>query len=394
MSVERQNEGTRAPAERFARAVLLTGATGYLGAHLLADLLAHSDARITCLVRGADDESARASLRRQWDWYFPGAALDEARVQVVRGDLEAPGLGLSSVLSDALAQSHDLIVNAAADVSHVGAASRSFRVNTEAVAALIELAQRGKTKALHHVSTISVRGDMKGGTPLTAFRESHLEEGQSFYNAYGESKFRAEVLIRKAFAAGLPGAVYRVGYVGPHSVTGRYQRNIHQSATARYVRAAVTLGFAPFPGDETVQITPVDVVARGIALLLMRAPGTGQTYYVESPQLLRKYDVMRVLHAAGYTVRLIDEAEFVEKAPSLSQDADALSVITPPPLDQEPLHLPLDSTWSQRELRKLGFQFSRLNSAWFGRFLGHAIEEGFLEAPRFWSIAPPLDGLF
>jgi thioester reductase-like protein len=396
LSNQTNQGGQAANQARFAGKVFLTGVTGFLGAHLLVDLLEHTEANIACLARGADQAAAHKSLTRQLSWYFPGfdLAAHGERVHVVRGDMEAPELGLARDVYESLAETQDVILNAAADVNHVGAASRSFRVNTEAVATLIGLAKRGRSKAFHHVSTVSVRGEFKGPAPLASFKETHLEEGQSFHGAYQESKYRAEVLLRKAFAEGLTGGVYRVGYVGPHSVTGRYQRNIQQSNTARYVRACVRLGFVPYAPADTVQLTPVDSVARAIVLLMTRGSGQGQTYYVESPQLVLQYDVLRVLHAAGYPVRLMSEAEFLEKAPRLSQDAESLSAITPPPPDADEGHpIPTDASWSQRELRKLGFEYPRLTSAWLGRFLSHAIEVGFVEAPRFWNVAAPIGDL-
>lgn len=382
-------------AVRFTGQVFLTGVTGYLGAHLLLDLLEHTDARLSCLVRGADEAAARQSLLRQLAWYFPEFSLDAHgdRVEIVRGDMEAPDLGIIPTEFERLAAEVDVILNSAADVNHVGAASRSFRINAEAVETLLGFAKKGKAKAFHQVSTVSVRGEFRGQTPISAFKETHLEEGQSFAGAYQESKHRAEVMLRKAFAEGQPGGVYRVGYIGPHSVTGRYQRNIQQSNTARYVRACVRLGLAPYTPDDTVQLTPVDSVARAITLLMTRTKQDGQTYYVESPQQIRQYDVLRVLHAVGYSVRLMSEAEFLEKAPRLSQDAESLSAISPTPELDDVRAICTDDSWSQRELRKLGFEYPRLTSDWLGRFLGHAIEVGFIEAPRFWNTAALLADL-
>lgn len=380
--------------QRLAGNVLLTGVTGYLGAHLLQELLERSDARVTCLVRGADQAAAERSLSRQLAWYFPGRdlAAHAARVRVVRGDLEAPELGIDRGVAEELAETQDAILNSAADVNHVGAASRSFRVNTEAVGALIALAKRGKPKAFHQVSTVSVRGHFGGPPPFPSFKETHLEEGQQFGEAYGESKYRAEVLTRQAFAAGLSGGVYRTGYVGPHGVTGRYQRNIQQSNTARFVRACIRLGFAPMASDEAVHLTPVDSVARAIVLLMSQAP-KGQTYHIDHPQRILRYDVLRVLQAAGYPIRLMTPEEFLERAPLLSTDAESLAVASPSSMAAEHEVL-IDVSWSQRELRKLGFEYPRLTSSWLGRFLAHAIEVGFVEAPRFWNVAPPLDELF
>ncbi|MET0339803.1 MAG: thioester reductase domain-containing protein [Polyangiales bacterium] len=392
MTLHASNQGSSGRGARLGGDVFLTGATGFLGVHLLRELVEQTDATVSVLVRGASEHAARAALARQLDWYFRDFSLAslEGRVRVVLGDLEAAKLGLDGRTWDELAGSLGTIVNAAADVNHVGAASRAFRINTEAVAVLLDLAKQGCEKVFHHVSTASVQGEFKDPAPLAAFKETHLEEGQVFSGAYPESKYRAEVLMRRAFEDGLGGAVYRVGYVGPHSVTGQYQRNIHQSNTARYVRACVRLGFAPYLPEETVQLTPVDSVAGAIVRLMTRGANQGKTYYIDSPQQISLYDVQRVLHAAGYPLRLLDVDTFVEKATRLSNDTESLTVIAPSTATEGPHPIPTDTTWSQRELAKVGFEYPLLDGAWLGRFLQHAIEVGFVEAPRFWNVAPVL----
>jgi thioester reductase-like protein len=378
--------------------VLLTGATGYLGAHLLRDLLETSQANVVCLVRGETQEAAEKNLARQIAWSFPGVSFEAfaPRIEVLRGDMGAPFLGLDARGQDRVSEHCGTIINAAADVHHVGAASRSFRINTEAVATLLELARRGAGTVFHQVSTVSVRGTFKGAAKVAAFKETHLEEGQQFgtNGAYEESKYRAEVLMRRAFEAGLKGAVYRVGYVGPHSVTARFQRNIHQSDTALYLRACVRLGLVPYTRAGTVQLTPVDSVSRAMLLLASQAPVDGRTYYLEHPQVISQREILRVLNAAGYSIRLLEEADFVAKASYLSNDDESLARLMPlPDCDADEQRVPIDSVWTQRELRKVGFEYPRITSGWLGRFLAHAIEVGFMEAPRFWNLAPLPDDL-
>lgn len=372
--------------------VLLTGATGFVGAHLLRDLLERTDVKVSCVVRGENSQHAQKSLMRRLRWYFPELdfAKYEARVVVLRGDLEAPRLGLDAATYERAAHGHRVVLNAAADVNHVGAASRSFRINTEAVASLIEFSRFGETKALHQVSTASVQGEFTEPPGFSAFTEAHLAEGQVFSGAYPESKFRAEVAVREAFAQGLPGAIYRVGYVAPHSVSGRYQPNIQQSNTARYVRACVRLGFVPYLPEETIALTPVDSVARAITTLLTRGPGRGETYYVDNPQTITLYDVVRVLQAVGYPIRLMEVEEFVQCSSLLSQDIESLTVVAPSLADTGSHPIATDSSWSQQQLRRLGFNYPRVTSAWLGTFLQHAIEVGFVEAPRFWNVGRPI----
>lgn len=373
--------------------VLLAGATGFLGVHLLAELLEKTAATVTCLVRGQDPEVARAGLERKLRWYFPERpALTEhlrraGRARLLLGDVSARMLGLRGRAYDELSDGVSLIVNAAGSVSHVGREEDFFRSNTDSVAMLIELARRGAPKSLHHVSTVGITGHFETEPSLAAFAEHHLEEGQQFPNPYSESKYRAEVLLRRAFAEGLDGAAYRVGFIGPHSITGRFQQNIQQNYTALYVRACTRLGLAPYLPKTRIELTPVDSVARALLLLASRPPSPRATYHLETPSPVTQYDVIRTLHAAGFAIRLLDIEELIEKAPRISQDEQSLATLLAGIDAPKVYSVPLDATQTLASLESLGFHYPIPTSAWLDRFVRHAIQVGFIEAPRYHALA-------
>jgi len=283
-----------------------------------------------------------------------------------------------------------LIINAAGSVSHIGREDDFFRVNTESVAVLIELARRGNPKQLHHVSTVGITGHFTAEPTLTAFTEAQLDAGQEFPNAYSESKYRAELLMRGAFAEGLRGAVYRVGFIGPHSQSGRFQQNIQQNYTALYVRACVRTGLAPYLPKTLIELTPVDSVARALLVLAAAAQSSAAepaTYHLETPNPVTQYDVIRALHAAGYPIRLLDIEEFIEKAPRLSQDEQSLATLLSGIDAAKTYSAPLDSSQSLATLGRHGFAYPRPSSRWLTQFIAHAIQVGFIEAPRYWNVA-------
>jgi thioester reductase-like protein len=373
-----------------AAKVLLTGASGFLGIHLLHDLLARDDAAVSCLLRGASEAQVREALEQKWRWFFPEVDIGQYRdrLHIVFGEVTAPRFGLGLRAYDALAETHGQMFNVAANVSAGGRLEDMLRVNVGVVASLIELAKYGAPKQLHHVSTVSITGYFTSQPSIGAFSEQHLTQGQTFGDAYGESKYRAEVLLREAFAQGIRGAAYRVGYIGPHSQTGRFQQNPDQNYTSRYLRACVHLGFAAYLPKTQIPLTPVDSVSGAILTLAKASASDGQTYYVETPHPLAHYDIIRVLQAAGYPIRLMSMEHLMAKAQSLSNDEEALKLVLPQ--GEEPYPVPIDSSFSQATLGRLGFEYPRPSSEWLGRFIQHAIDVGFLEPPRFWNAAPPL----
>jgi thioester reductase-like protein len=366
--------------------VLLTGATGFLGAHLLRELLEESTTEIVCPVRAGDDEAAEARLWQQLNWYFPDwpSGRAEQRVRAVAADLTLERFGVSARVYSELAETTSVVVNAAADVRHVGHRGDFFRINTDAVGKLVELCRHGREKHLHHVSTVAVKGRFPGAAPMPAFTEAHLEEGQGFTDhPYAESKYQAEILLRDAVRNGTRATVYRVGNVGPHSVTGCFQKNIEDSAFAAYVWSCIRLGFAPYRPETRLRLMPVDSMARAIALLGRAESKSGRTFHIEHSREVSHYDVIRVLQAFGYPIRVTSEREFAENAAALAEDDETLAIVLQTATAEARGAVPVNSDFSLRELSRLGFECPPVSALWLQRFLEHATQVGFLKPPPF-----------
>lgn len=174
--------------------ITVTGATGFLGAHLLAALLRRDDRPLCALVRG-DPAAARQRLLRAVR--STGAQCEEAdfqrRVTPVRIELAAPRLGLSTEDHGALARQTQELWHCAADTSPLGQAAALHRTNVTGTGRVLELLDAGGRSArLCHISTAFVAGKQREGL----VSEDALEERYGFATAYEESKYRAEALVR------------------------------------------------------------------------------------------------------------------------------------------------------------------------------------------------------
>jgi dTDP-4-dehydrorhamnose reductase len=186
---------TEAPA---SDGVLLTGATGFIGMELLARYLERTDRRVYALVRGADERAAARRMERTLCSLFGAEHPYAERVVTVRGDLARPGLGLRDD-GAWLAQQISEIVHGGASVSFELDLEGSRAINVEGTRRVLELSERcharGGLRRLSHISTAYVAGDHAG-----CFSEDELDVGQSFRNAYEQSKFEAERLVVDARA--------------------------------------------------------------------------------------------------------------------------------------------------------------------------------------------------
>ncbi|OBH04864.1 hypothetical protein A5695_08320 [Mycobacterium sp. E1747] len=312
------------------RTVLLTGATGFLGRYLTLQWLERlelADGKLICLVRAASDEDARRRLEQTFDSgdprltaYFHELAGDH--LKVIAGDKGEPNLGLLQQDWQRLADSVDLIVDAAAVVNGALPYSELFVPNVVGTAELIRLALTSRLKPFNYVSTANV------GDPIepSAFLEdadirvispSRTNDGTRV-NGYGNSKWAAEVLLREAHEhCGLPVAVFRSGMILADT-TYAGQLNLSDLVT-RMVLSVVATGVAPKsfyrldPQGNRQRAhydgLPVEFVAEAIATLGAQVVDGVETYHVMNSHDdgIGLDEYVDWLIEAGYPIERIDD---------------------------------------------------------------------------------------
>jgi thioester reductase-like protein len=277
-------------------AVLLTGATGFLGRYLMRDLLAAGH-RLAVLVRDAAGRPARERLDELLNFGEETLGSALPRPVVLAGDLARPGLGLSEADRRWLAGHCDAVVHAAASVSYrPTAAAEPWETNVNGTQRLLELCRQAGVRALHHVSTAFVCGDRRG--PV---REDELECCGGTHNAYEQSKVAAERLVRQARHAQV--TVYRPSVVVGDSRTG-YTSTYHHFYN--FLELAVRLSSPggrrrrlplrlPLTGEERPNLVPVDWVSAALVRLLRRPRWHGRTFHLVARQPARLQEILAIL---------------------------------------------------------------------------------------------------
>ncbi|SFQ00030.1 Male sterility protein [Amycolatopsis arida] len=282
--------------------VALTGATGFLGAHLVRELL-RRHRTLTVLARG---DSASVLDRIGRFLRLAGASaelLDElpGRVRPVRTDLTRPRLGLSATAFRELADELDVLWHCAGDVTLGGDLAELRRVNVGGTRQMLDLAAAGRRQPLlHHVSTAFVAGAHRYGT----IREDFLDDSAGFENHYERSKFEAEVLVRRwAAEHGRPVVVFRpsvlvtdlprcadlprhtVGLVGELVEKHLRQFGLADHWPPEHLRPVVRI-----VGDSTAHLNllPVDTAASVMARLAEHPPSGG----VDTFHIVHRWDTL------------------------------------------------------------------------------------------------------
>jgi len=278
--------------------ILLTGATGYLGPHLLAELMNATGATVHCLVRAANEERGYTRIRGALEHYGLWSDAWRSRIEPVIGELGAPRLGLSAQRFEALAEGLDTIYHAAAWLNTVYPYELLKPANVDGTHDILRLATCGRSKQVHHISTIAVFPIGVEHDGATLFEE-HTFETCGLAAGYCESKWVAERLAAEAAARGVPVAIYRPGFITGDSGTGRSNTD---DLLCRLLKGCIELG--AMPDVDTLQdMTPVDYASRAIVhLSLSRRPASGY-YHIVNPKPLHWGKLREWIESRGYPIR-------------------------------------------------------------------------------------------
>lgn len=288
------------------KGIMLTGATGFFGVHLLKALLDKGESGIICLVRGGERR-----LLECLTWYFGSgfAMRSRKRLTVIDGDLTKERLGLEEQDYARLAGNVGEIYHAAADVRHYAADEEAFlRTNVEGTRCILELARRSGAR-LYHMSTCSVSGEqLKDGRPGAVFTENDYDIGQIWEdNIYVKSKYLAEGLVLEARESGMETKIFRLGRLVGRASDGVFQKNPDTNAFYLLMRAFYRVGAVPRTIAETsVDLTPVDYAAEAV-LALKDGPGT--VFHIIHPDPPTTGQVAEELQAG---IRIVSDGEFTE----------------------------------------------------------------------------------
>ncbi|MEV0623908.1 amino acid adenylation domain-containing protein [Nonomuraea sp. NPDC050404] len=291
------------------RGVFLTGATGFLGAHLLQELLTQTDVPIYCLVRAADDSRAHERLHEAIAKYdIPVTPAETARFIAVAGDLKAPRFGLSPARYDQVADAVDVIHHSGAQINFLYPYAALKPVNVDGTREIIRLAARAHAQGVHYVSTQAVFSS-EGLFGCRRVDETSLPgHPEHLFMGYPETKWVAESLLREAAQRGMPLSIYRPHDVTGHSRTGAWNTD---GFLCSLIKTIVELGHAPdcrLPLD----LTPVDLVARSIVALSLRRPAEGRAFHLNNPRYELLGKLVQQVNAAGFPVETLPLADWIE----------------------------------------------------------------------------------
>ena len=352
--------------------VLLTGATGFMGIHMLHELLDNEQGRIYCILRAKGNVAADSRLRTLLFYYFENTyeSLFGKRIFTIEGDTT------DASLFERLDVKVDTVINCAANVKHFSAGDDIEKVNVESVKNLTEWCISHDSRFVQ-ISTVSIAGQSIDGNPPadTVLTERMFDFRQSLGNQYVRSKYQAEQVVLDALKdKGLNAKIMRVATLSSRNSDGLFQINFRTNAFMGQLKAFAVMGCVPYDMlDTPCEFSPIDEVCRATRLLAT-TPREMVVFHPCNNHTLPLGDVLRAMATIGIEVQPVERDEFQQRVQQLMLD-DTKSQVLQPILayDDRGVHemryISSDSSHTTQVLYRLGYWWPVAASDYVERFM-------------------------
>ena len=368
--------------------VFLLGSTGFLGAHILDNLLTNTKSKIYCLVRNNTSVPNIERLQKNLNFYF-GNKHDKyfaKRIVVVDGDITLKDLGLEKKQIKLLESNVNCVINSAALVKHYGDIELFNKVNIEGTRNLIELCMKIKKK-LYHISTISVSGISKfnNNHSRLVFKETNLFVEQNLDNAYIYTKFKSEVLVLEAMSKGLSATILRLGNIFNRYSDGKFQLNFSDNAYLNRLKSFIAIGMFPESFmKHAIDFSPVDCCADAIVKIVC-SKNNFNILHIFNNNLISFKDIVVFLNKLNYNVCFVSDELFKNRLLDLIENEEQKNEVSGiiPDLDSNrDLNLIFDvvpdSKFSNKFLNKINFIWPKIDFNYFKQFIDYFKNIGYL----------------
>lgn len=363
--------------------VLLTGATGFLGTHIIDQFIKEETGKIYCLVRGGQERLA-STLR----FYFGETYSEEMgrRIIAVEGDITQKDL------MEELPRDVQTVIHTAATVKHYGPYSYFDSINVKGTQNILDYVKQIGAKMLH-ISTISVSGnslvdafDVCRVEEAIDFTEADLFVDQPLDNVYIHSKFEAERVVLDAGLDGTDVKIIRVGNLTNRLSDMKFQQNYTSNAFLNRVKAALELGRLPdYMMHLYAEFSPIDQTAQGV-IRIGEYAAKQTVFHLNSNRNLYFDRMLEILNDLGVKMEVVDGQTFntILQQAAQNQNTEYIYEAFQNDMDENGnlvydsnIHIINDFTvWF---MKKLGFEWAKIDYDYLKSYIEYFRDLGYLE---------------
>lgn len=349
--------------------VLLTGATGFLGIHILNELIKNTKANVYCLIRDKDGINGKERLKKKIEFYFNKDLLEEIdkRIIVVNGDISNNLLGMNEEEYKKLGYKIDLAIHSAAIVNHYGKEEIFELINVNGTKNIAEFCRKFNVK-MNHISTISVSADFVSNKKiLKEFNEHTLYIGQPYKkNIYVKTKFEAEYALLKEMSKGLEVTIFRLGNITSRYSDGKFQENDYQNAFLNRILSFIKIGKVT---EEMLKykfdMSPVDICSNFITTILQYQSSYGKVFHIENSNKITLGDIIKALNIKD--IEIITQEEFIKTIKNSKELMGIINDVTGKAVLNKNINI--NSDFTQNYLNKLNLHWCKTENSYIKKYV-------------------------
>jgi thioester reductase-like protein len=314
LAAELSLEDDIAPASPYRpvdapQVIFVTGGTGFLGAFVIRDLLRLTRAKIHCLVRAQDANTARQRLLANLAHYQLTHPELSSRVVAVPGSIELPRLGIQDQSYDWLTQNVDTVYHLAASVSFMPGYEQLKAINVTGLKNLLRFACERRTKIVHYTSTYAVFNSDAYTLARRVYETRLVGASAGFQRGYDGSKWVAEHLVGLAQQRGLPIAMYRAGFLSGDTRLGIHNK---MDPVAQMLAVSLCTGCA-FRVEALLHLTPIDFCSNALVKISLLRESENQIFHLVQSQPITAIQFLDWMIEEGFGVKLVEFDEWYEQ---------------------------------------------------------------------------------
>lgn len=307
--------------------ILLTGCTGFLGVHILIELLKSSNSikKIYCLIRDKNNIDIEERFWKKIHFYF-GKNYDtliKKYVTLIRGDLTFKNFNLNDTDYLNLVSDVDSVIHTAANVKHYGKYSDFELINVTGTKNIVDFCKASNSH-LYHISTMTVSGNylLKQSKDNILFDEKSFYQHQNFEdNVYAKTKLIAEMNVLDAISNGLDATIMRIGDLTGRYYDGVFQENIQENSIYLRLKSIIEIGYIPVSiKNNLLEFTPVDYAAKSIVKIVFSNNANKRIFHIYNPNMLKTDKLIKYVNDLNCPIKIIDTIEFNKLINTLSSN--------------------------------------------------------------------------
>ena len=372
--------------------ILLTGATGFFGCHLLIEILKSPEKikKIYCTMRPKYNITAKNRLLNKVHFYFGDIydELFEKYVEIIECQISEDKFGLSVEDYNSLNSKIDMVIHSAANVNHYGRYSNFEKINVIGTQNIADFC-KNKNIPLHYISTMTVSGNyLLKQANIKEFDENSFYIGQSFeQNVYSKSKLIAESVIIEHIMNGGIATIYRLGDLTGRYSDGVFQENINQNAIYLRLKSILEIGHVSNTIlRNNLEFSPVDYTARAVKSIIWSNNCQNRIFNIYNPNMVSTEKLLEFMEKSNYLITVLPKEDFAKLIETLSANIEnqekLLGIINDFTEDKD---LVYNYTIKQKNeitctyLNNLGFNWPKINESYLRKVLDYMKKVDFIK---------------